>query len=206
MIAMSKPYVSRGLSLGHGCFSGRGYRPECGLGSPSRDRDHRRPPREHDPRPRPRLRPARRRDGRRPVGRERRARLVRAAQDGDGRVRRGPDPLPDARPARLAVRAQRLPLPHPLPDLRGARMVSPSHRLLQRVQHEICEGDRRLLRPGGGGRPQPGRQARRLQLRARLRRARRGDPGGAPGASTTRPSRPTSGSSRRASPASSPGP
>ena len=120
-------------------------------------------------------------------------------------VRRGPDPLPDARPARLAVRAQRVPLPRPLPDLRGAGMVSPSHRLVQRVQPALCEGDRRLLRPGGRRRPHPGRQARRLQLRAGRAGARRGDPRGAagrlrPGLRDLRRA-----SSSRASPASSPG-
>ena len=38
-------------------------------------------------------------------------------------LRRGVDPLPDARPPREPVRAQLLPLPRPLPDLRGPGVV-----------------------------------------------------------------------------------
>ena len=67
----------------------------------------------HDRGARPRFRPARRGDGERPLGRQRRARQLRAAQGGDGRGRRGPDPVPPARAARDALRAQRLPLPRP---------------------------------------------------------------------------------------------
>ena len=64
----------------------------------------------------------------------------------------GPDPLPHARPARHAVRAQRLPLPHPLPDLRRARVVPAPDRLVQRVLDAVREGDRRLLRARRRGR------------------------------------------------------
>ena len=157
----------------------------------------------HDPGARPRVRAPRRRHGRRPLGRQRRARQLRAAKDGAGRRRRGPDPLPDARPPRDAVRAQRVPLPHPLPDLRRARVVPAPGRLVQRVLDAIRARDRRLLHPGARGRPLAGRQARRLLVRARLGRARGDDAGGAARRSTSTPSRPTSGWSSRASPASS---
>ena len=58
----------------------------------------------------------------------------------------GPDPLPDARAARHAVRAQLVPLPRPLPDLRRARVVPAPRRLVQRVLDALRAGDRRLLR------------------------------------------------------------
>ena len=121
------------------------------------------------------------------------------------RCRRRPDPLPDARPARDALRAQLLPLPHPLPDLRRARVVPAPDRLLQRVLDAVREGDRRLLRARGRGRAQPGGQAGLLLVRARRSRARRAHARGARRRSTTSPTPPTRGSSRKASRGSSRG-
>ena len=71
------------------------------------DADHR----EHDRGPRPRLPRARRRLRDDLAVVERGARLVQRRLRGDGRARRGPDPLPHARAARHAVRARLLPLP-----------------------------------------------------------------------------------------------
>ena len=161
--------------------------------------------RRHDPRARPRLRSAGRRHGERPLRRERRARLVRAAQGGDGRRGRGPDPFPHARQARHALRAQRVPLSHPLPDLRRARVDETPRRFVQRVHSQVCEGDRRLLRSRARGRPQPGRQAGRVHVRARRAGARRATRATRCARSTSRRTRRTSGSSRPASRARSRG-
>ena len=54
-------------------------------------------------------------------------------------------------------------------------------RLVQRIFHEIRQGDERLLRARGRRRPVAGRQARRLLLRARRPGARRADARGATG-------------------------
>ena len=121
----------------------------------------------------------------------------------DGRVRRGADPLPDARPARQPVRAQRLPLPRPLPDLRRPRVVSPPDRLVQRVQPPLREGDRRLLRPRRRRRAHPGRQARRLHASSRSTPSSPSAHASSSRRSTSRPTRPTRSSSRPASRASS---
>ena len=155
--------------------------------------------------PRSRLRPAGRCDGERPFGGQCGAGELRPPQGRDGGGRRGAHPLPHARAARDAVRAQRLPVPHPRPDLRRARVVPAPGRLLQRVQHALRDGDGRVLRPRAGGRALSGRQAGRLLLRARHGRARADDPRGARRGLRRRLLRPTSGSSSRASPASSRG-
>ncbi len=68
------------------------------------------------------------------------------------RVRR---PAADLRPQHRRALAQ----------LRRERDRRPQ--LVQRVQHEICEGDRRLLRPGSRRRALPGRQAGRLHASSR---------------------------------------
>ena len=106
----------------------------------------------------------------RPLGRQRRAGQLRPAQGRAGRVRRGPDPLPDARAARDAVRAQRLPLPRPLPDLRRARVVPAPGRLVQRVQP--CATRRR---PTTSTCPSPRTCAARSASRARTRSSRSPD-------------------------------
>ena len=81
-------------------------------------------------------------------------------------------------------------------DLRRARVDAAPRRLVQRVLDALREGDRRLLRPGARGRALAGRQAGRLHVRAGGRRARRADARGDRAPSTSRRSRPTSGSSR----------
>ena len=162
--------------------------------------------RQHRPRPRSRLRAARRCDGGRPLGRERRAGQLRPAQGRDGRGRRGPDPLPDARAARDAVRAQRVSLPRPRADLRRARVVPAPHRLVQRVLDALRAGDRRVLRAGGRGRAHAGRQAGVVLVRAGRSRARGDDARASSRRSTRPPTAPTRSWSSRASRASWRGP
>ena len=101
------------------------------------------------------------------------------------------------------VRAQRVPLPRPRADLRRARVVPAPGRLLQRVQHALREGDRRLLRARRRGRAHPGRQARLVLVRARRRRSSPRRPATSCAPSTRPPTPPTSASSSWASRGSS---
>src|SRR5262249_41409382 len=108
--------VSRCRAAAEGADRNPRYTRSSGGGAQRRD------PRADVPPPRPWLRQARGGDGELSVGRHGCPRQLRAQEGRDGRVRRGPDPLPDARPPRNAFRAQRVPLSHPLPDLRRPRV------------------------------------------------------------------------------------
>ncbi len=97
------------------------------------------------------------------------------AQDADARhiPQQGPHQLPDARPSRVAVRAQLDDLLRAGAHLRVPRIHAAPHRVVQRRERALPRAQPGLLRARPRAQPGAGRQGRRLRLPARHARADR---------------------------------